>query len=78
MSDSLLRGAVGDELVEGDLSVFVEVHRLEDPVDVSLRGLASHGRGVAHQLVDGIGHLFYKKSSFYVTQTMVTSTLITY
>jgi hypothetical protein len=45
---------------------------------VSLRGLASHGRGVAHQLVDGIGHLFYKKSSFYVTQTMVTSTLITY
>ena len=57
LSDILLGRAVGDELVQGDLAVVVQVHRFEDLGDVRLRRLAADGRRVAHQLVDRVGHL---------------------
>ena len=57
MSDILLGRAVGDELIQGDLAVVVQVHRFEDLGDVRLRRLAADGRRVAHQLVDRVGHL---------------------
>ena len=42
LPDALLRGAVGDELVQSDLAVVVQVHRLEDSSNVSLRVSSNH------------------------------------